>query len=289
MDRGVPGASLGVPQPGSLQALLNQAASGQAGALAQLQGMGLLPPSQPGTSGGQPGALLRPPFPPAAFPMGGALFGAPSPQTQSSRGGRSGGTRTKQCNCKNSRCLKLYCECFASGRYCDACNCVTCMNNKEHEGTRQAAVESILERNPNAFRPKIQSAEAEIAAITGTRHTKGCNCKKSTCLKKYCECFQAGIFCGDICKCVDCKNYDGSEARAQVVAVAEMGSVLGAAGPGGGVPLVCSPTMARSGAGSGGALTPRPSAQQIVTKITAISFQRSAKGRLSIAGDHSSL
>jgi hypothetical protein len=48
-----------------------------------------------------------------------------------------------------------YCECFASGRYCDGCNCVTCYNNREHESTRQAAVEAILERNPNAFRPKI--------------------------------------------------------------------------------------------------------------------------------------
>lgn len=62
----------------------------------------------------------------------------------------------KHCNCKNSRCLKLYCECFASGRYCDGCNCVNCCNNKESEQVRQAAVEAILERNPNAFRPKIQ-------------------------------------------------------------------------------------------------------------------------------------
>ena len=50
---------------------------------------------------------------------------------------------------------RSYCECFASGRYCDGCNCLNCYNNREHEATRQAAVEAILERNPNAFRPKI--------------------------------------------------------------------------------------------------------------------------------------
>lgn len=48
-----------------------------------------------------------------------------------------------------------YCECFASGRYCDGCNCVGCCNNQQNEGVRQSAVEAILDRNPNAFRPKI--------------------------------------------------------------------------------------------------------------------------------------
>lgn len=62
----------------------------------------------------------------------------------------------RACNCRNSKCLKLYCECFASGRYCNLCNCSNCMNNKEHEAARSKAIETILERNPNAFRPKIQ-------------------------------------------------------------------------------------------------------------------------------------
>jgi len=120
--------------------------------------------------------------------------------------------KLKPCNCKNSRCLKLYCECFAQGRYCNGCNCKNCRNNKENEQIRREAIEATLERNPRAFRPKMSSN------LSGKVHNKGCHCKKSHCLKKYCECYQANVLCSENCKCQDCKNYEGSSERAAKVA-----------------------------------------------------------------------
>ncbi|XP_059460431.1 protein tesmin/TSO1-like CXC 5 isoform X3 [Corylus avellana] len=126
--------------------------------------------------------------------------------------------KKKQCNCKSSQCLKLYCECFSAGIYCDNCNCISCQNNVENEAARQEAVVATLERNPFAFRPKIACSprrsrgSMDDSAVVG-KHSKGCHCKKSGCLKKYCECFQASILCSENCKCVSCKNFEGSEER----------------------------------------------------------------------------
>jgi len=33
-----------------------------------------------------------------------------------------------------------------------------------------------------------------------------CSCQRSKCRQKYCECFAAGVPCGDRCKCKDCQN-----------------------------------------------------------------------------------
>jgi hypothetical protein len=102
----------------------------------------------------------------------------------------------------------MYCECFASGSLCTTdCSCTSCENLSRTEPSRIAAVSAVMTRNPHAFKPKI-----------GKEHTKGCHCKKSACLKKYCECFQAGVRCGENCKCTGCRNWEGADRQPPVSA-----------------------------------------------------------------------
>ncbi|XP_049539518.1 protein lin-54 homolog [Anopheles darlingi] len=114
--------------------------------------------------------------------------------------------KKRPCNCTKSQCLKLYCDCFANGEFCYNCNCKDCHNTQKDDYARQKAIRCTLERNPNAFKPKIGSIGPSDDA---TRlHTKGCNCKRSGCLKNYCECYEAKIPCSSNCKCVGCRNTD---------------------------------------------------------------------------------
>uniref|UniRef100_A0A3Q3J3L1 CRC domain-containing protein n=1 Tax=Monopterus albus TaxID=43700 RepID=A0A3Q3J3L1_MONAL len=124
--------------------------------------------------------------------------------------GRAAGTvcesePRKPCHCSRSKCLQLYCECFANGVMCSNCDCSNCYNNAEHEVRRYEAIKLYLGRNPDAFRPKI--AGGESGKVKGW-HIKGCSCQRSRCLKNYCECFEANIKCTSSCKCVGCRNYD---------------------------------------------------------------------------------
>ena len=100
------------------------------------------------------------------------------------------------CNCKNSGCLKRYCECFARMKYCDMnCQCKNCINKVVFARERNEAVQNYLMKSPISFkRSNLDSNNCS------------CNCKKSNCLKNYCECYQLGLKCSYNCKCCECKN-----------------------------------------------------------------------------------
>ncbi|KAL4239498.1 Lin-54 DREAM MuvB core complex component [Mactra antiquata] len=135
----------------------------------------------------------------------------------------SGGARQrKPCNCTKSQCLKLYCDCFANGEFCHNCNCTNCANNLDHEEDRSRAIKSCLERNPLAFHPKIGKGRA---GEKDRRHNKGCNCKRSGCLKNYCECYEAKIMCSSSCKCIGCKNFEESPERKTLMHLADAAEV----------------------------------------------------------------
>ena len=84
------------------------------------------------------------------------------------------------CTCKKSKCLKLYCQCFASSLRCnkEKCVCVSCENFEGNENKIQYAKSVILERNPRAFENKFRNdsrnttAAAAAAAAAGNQVNK---------------------------------------------------------------------------------------------------------------------
>lgn len=80
---------------------------------------------------------------------------------------------SKPCNCRKSKCLKLYCECFSNGRKCTSkCDCSPCCNTPAHEEMIFKAKDQIMSRNPDAFKPKFSELE-EAKKDKAVKHQRG--------------------------------------------------------------------------------------------------------------------
>jgi hypothetical protein len=107
------------------------------------------------------------------------------------------------CKCKSTSCLKLYCECFKNNGYCNHnCSCLDCKNNEDHKSERASIINQIetKQSNINFITPPVS------LPIPSSKTNLSCNCKKSQCLKKYCDCFSNNQGCGSNCRCSDCLN-----------------------------------------------------------------------------------
>ncbi|KAJ1266279.1 hypothetical protein BS78_08G138900 [Paspalum vaginatum] len=153
-----------------------------------------------------------------------------SPKKKRHKFDNGDGTSCKRCSCKKSKCLKLYCECFAAGVYCsEPCTCEGCLNNQSNMEKVLSTRQQIESRNPLAFAPKVihtsepglELGEFSNKTPASARHKRGCNCKKSSCLKKYCECFQGGVGCSISCRCEGCKNAFGRREGVAVLSIEE--------------------------------------------------------------------
>ncbi|MCH86448.1 cysteine-rich polycomb-like protein, partial [Trifolium medium] len=130
----------------------------------------------------------------------------------------------KSCNCKKSKCLKLYCDCFGAGLFCgDDCACESCGNRVEFQETVVETKHHIESRNPQAFAPKIVLCAADVppnnmedvnmTTPASARHKRGCNCKSfAVSANRFLFeniCHKANVGCSSGCRCDGCMNAFG--------------------------------------------------------------------------------
>ena len=100
------------------------------------------------------------------------------------------------CTCTKTGCLKKYCACFSNGIFCDDCQCENCENRKEFFPKNDNNNNNGKDMNFINLM-KMQSPTMQLGI---------CNCTKSNCTKKYCECYKSGRECSWMCRCVNCAN-----------------------------------------------------------------------------------
>ena len=110
-----------------------------------------------------------------------------------------------KCTCSKTGCTKKYCACFSKGILCDGCeckNCENCVPKMNNQLSPISALDSIIKGEKMLENEDYNNKKENIPKTQRVI----CNCTKSNCMKKYCECFKQGFNCNSLCRCLDCKN-----------------------------------------------------------------------------------
>ena len=107
-----------------------------------------------------------------------------------------------KCTCSKTGCKKKYCACFSMGKYCDGCDCKDCENKPQKEDINNNILKNnVIKQND------LEKINNSKTIISNPKTQKViCNCTKSNCMKKYCECYKQGLNCNSLCRCLECKN-----------------------------------------------------------------------------------
>jgi len=114
---------------------------------------------------------------------------------------KQSGTKKITCKCRNSKCLKDYCDCFQAGVFCTDCYCCDCKNVPENI------------QNINKIKKIKNNANTNNNTNNSTTGFVFCKCTNSQCQKKYCECFKANVKCTSECRCIKCLNCDNISCK----------------------------------------------------------------------------
>lgn len=86
----------------------------------------------------------------------------------------------------------MYCSCFHEGKKCRSeCQCTQCKNVEGFEDEIKKAVDHV--------KKKAQRNHVQVNELFKKDRSDTCNCKKTKCQKRYCECFLQKKKCTQKC------------------------------------------------------------------------------------------
>ena len=74
-------------------------------------------------------------------------------------------------------------------------------------GLYESLIKQRIDHVDSSYTPVCRLPPRVIGGLSDVvEKSRQCNCRRSSCLKLYCECFSCGIYCSIYCTCVPCKN-----------------------------------------------------------------------------------